>query len=119
MISDKPGPLTQHVTPYAGERDADFRARLAVQQAEAVERRRQELLEQTSMLNTPEQRIRVWERLHEVRLPRSPAHRLLHVIADDTGLTLDQVLAEQQQRTLPAAPPTVAAGPVVEPPSAG
>jgi len=108
MISDKPGPLTHNVTPYAGERDADFRARLALQHAEAVERRRQELLEQTSMLNTPEQRIRVWERLHQVRLPRSPAHRLLHVIADDTGLTLDQVLAEQLQRTLPAAPPVVA-----------
>jgi hypothetical protein len=118
MISDKPGPLTHNVTPYAGERDADFRARLALQHAEAVERRRQELLEQTSMLNTPEQRIRVWERLHEVRLPRSPAHRLLHVIADDTGLTHDQVLTEQQRRTLPAAPPIVAAGPV-EPPGAG
>ena len=115
MISDKPGPLSHNVMPYAGERDADFRARVALQQAEAVERRRQELLEQTSMLNTPEQRIRVWERLHAVGLPRSPAHRLLHVIADGTALTLEQVHAEQQRRTLPAAPPAVAAEPVASP----
>jgi hypothetical protein len=118
MISDKPGPLTHNVTPYAGERDADFRARLALQHAEAVERRRQELLEQTSMLNTPEQRIRVWERLHQVTLPRRSTHQLLRVIAEDTGLTLEQVLVEQHRRTLPAAAPAVAADPFA-PSSAG
>jgi hypothetical protein len=108
MNFDKPGLPSRNVTPYAGERDADFRARVALQQAENVERRRQELLEQTSMLNTPEQRIRVWERLHEVSLPRSPVHRLLQVIATDTGLGLEQVRAEQHRRTLPPPPPAAA-----------
>jgi hypothetical protein len=118
MNPDKPGLPTHHVTPYAGERDADFSARQALQRAEAVERRRQELLEQTSMLSTPEQRIRVWERLHEVALPRNPAHRVLHVIAGDTGLTLDQVRAEQQRRTQPPAAPPAASDPV-SPPGTG
>jgi len=54
----------------------DFRARLVHQQAEAAERRRMDLAEQSSRLKTAEERIRIWERIHEVTLPRDSAHRV-------------------------------------------
>ena len=67
--------------------------------ARAVERRtRIEAL--TSPLIAIEERVRLWEALHELRLPRDPSHRLLRVIARDTALALDQLRAEQQRRTL-------------------
>ena len=97
-------------TPVLGETGADFRARINEHHAERARRRQEELLEQTSIQNTPAMRIRVWERLHQVTLPRNPAHRLLEVIAADTDLSLEQVREEQRTRLLPPAPP-----PPVEP----
>ncbi len=76
----------------------DFRARLVHQQAEAAERRRMDLAEQSSRLKTAEERIRIWERIHEVNLPRDPAHRLVAIIATNTGLTSSEVREEQQRR---------------------
>ena len=76
----------------------DFRARLVHQQAEAAERRRVDLAEQSSRLKTAEERIRIWERIHEVNLPRDPAHRLVEIIASNTGLTGSDVREEQQRR---------------------
>jgi hypothetical protein len=82
----------------------DFRARLVHQQAEAAERRRLDLADQSSRLKTAEERIRIWERIHEVTLPRDPAHRLIEIIAANTGLTDSDVRDEQQRRaTLRAA----------------
>lgn len=82
----------------------DFRARLVHQQAEAAERRRMDLAEQSSRLKTAEERIRIWERIHEVTLPRDPAHRLVDIIATNTGLTDADVRDEQNRRaTLRAA----------------
>jgi hypothetical protein len=92
--------------PFAGEPSDEFRARVLRQQEEQQERRQLDLAEQSSALNTPDARIRIWERLHEVRMPRDPAHSLMKVIASGTGLTLDQVHEEQRQRLLP--PPVVA-----------
>jgi hypothetical protein len=65
----------------------DFRARLMHQQAEYAAQRRLDLAAQSSRLNSAEERIRIWERLHEVNLPRDPAHRLVEIIATNTGLT--------------------------------
>jgi len=76
----------------------DFRARLVHQQAEAAERRRMDLAEQSSRLKTAEERIRIWERIHEVNLPRDPEHRLVEIIATNTGLTSSDVREEQQRR---------------------
>jgi hypothetical protein len=76
----------------------DFRARLAHQQAENAERRRFDLAEQSSRLKTAEERIRIWERLHEVTLPRDPQHRLIAIIAANTNLTAEDVRAEQRRR---------------------
>ncbi|MGH8137985.1 MAG: hypothetical protein ACREVV_07295 [Steroidobacteraceae bacterium] len=84
--------------PNAGELMADYRARLAHEHAEALERRQAELAEQVSIRNAPGERIRIWERLHGLPLPRDPAHRLLAVIAAATDLELEQVKEEQRLR---------------------
>ncbi|MGC2033320.1 MAG: hypothetical protein WA642_25115 [Steroidobacteraceae bacterium] len=101
----KPSPsLGRTSTPSNEDPMMDFRARLVHQQAEAAERRRLDLAEQSSRLKTAEERIRIWERIHEVTLPRDPAHRLVEIIATNTGLTDTDVRDEQQRRaTLRAA----------------
>jgi hypothetical protein len=76
----------------------DFRARLVLQQTENAERRRLDLAEQSSRLKTAEERIRIWERIHEVTLPRDSAHRLVAIIAANTGLSDADVRTEQQRR---------------------
>ena len=76
----------------------DFRARLVQQQTETAERRKMDLAEQSSRLKSAEERIRIWERIHEVTLPRDPAHRLVEIIATNTGLTEADVREEQQRR---------------------
>lgn len=87
--------------PLASDSAMDHRARIVQQQAEMQEQRQRELLEQSSSLNTPKDRIRIWERLHQIALPRDPQHRLLGVIAVDTGLKLEDVHEEQRQRVAP------------------
>lgn len=92
--------MLEHL-PFAGEPNADFRARIARRQAEAAEIRQRELVEQASTINSPDLRIRIWERLHEITLPRDSAHRLLGVIAAQTGLSMLQVQDEQRNRANP------------------
>ncbi len=89
--------------PFAGEAPDEFRTRILQQQAETAERRRQDLKDQSSTLKTPAARIRVWERLHQARLPKDLAHGLVAVIAASTGLTAEQVQDEQRER-FPNAP---------------
>jgi hypothetical protein len=86
-----------NITP-SDDPTMDFRARLAHQQAENAERRKLDLAEQSSRLKTAEERIRIWERLHEVTLPRDPQHRLIDIIAANTGLAASDVLEEQRRR---------------------
>jgi hypothetical protein len=88
------------VGPHAGELVADYRARLAHEHAEMQERRQAELAEQVSIRNMPSERIRIWERLHGLPLPRNPTHKLLSVIAAATDLQLEQVQEEQRLRRL-------------------
>ena len=89
---------SRELLPFAGEPSSEFRERLARQQAATLERRQQALVEQASTLNTPQARIRIWEQLHAITLPRDSAHRLINIIAANTGLTVAQVRAEQLQR---------------------
>ena len=72
--------------------------RLALEELERAEKRRQELAEQRSALNPPEVRIRTWERVHQLRMPSDPAHPILEVIAVSTRLTLEEVREEQRAR---------------------
>ena len=72
--------------------------RLAREEYERSEKRRQELAQQRSGLNPPEVRIRTWERIHQLRMPSDPAHPILDVIAISTRLTLEEVREEQRMR---------------------
>jgi len=95
-----------------GETIPDYRVRLAREQEESHQRRLLELAEQASVRNIPSERIRIWERLHGLALPRSPAHNLLGVIAAATDLDIEQVQEEQRVRLVatsgsPAAPAPV------------
>jgi hypothetical protein len=95
------------ISPAGDDPMMDFRARLVHQQAEAAERRRLDLAEQSSRLKTAEERIRIWERIHEVTLPRDSAHNLVEIIAANTGLTEADVREEQQRRAALRAATTV------------
>jgi hypothetical protein len=106
--------MIEHL-PLAGEPNADYRARIARRQAEAAEIRQRELIEQTSIINPPDLRIRIWERLHEITMPRDASHRLLRVIAAQTGLTMAEVQAEQHNRANPT--PVAAVDPGLSPPA--
>lgn len=88
--------------PNFGETVTDYQARLAHEQEELQQRRLADLAEQASLRNTPSERILIWERLHEVPLPRSPVHKLLSVIAAATDLQLEQVQEEQRLRLVAA-----------------
>ncbi len=102
---------SRELLPFAGEPSSEFRERLARQQAATLERRQQALIEQASTLNTPQARIRIWEQLHAIALPRDTAHRLIGVIAAHTGLTVAQIREEQQQRAAGPAAEAKAAAP--------
>ena len=62
------------------------------------QRRSDALAGQVSVVNAPSERIRVWEQLHGLPLPRSPTYKLLSVIAAGTQLRLEQIREVQQQR---------------------
>jgi hypothetical protein len=82
----------------ASEIVREHRARIALEERERADRRQLELAEQRSDLNSPEMRIRAWEKVHELRLPTDATHPVLDVIAIATRLTLAQVHEEQRAR---------------------
>ena len=86
------------VRPVIGESNTEYRNRIAHFQAEVLDRRQRELEEQSSPEHDPTTRIRIWERIHEIELPRSSTHQLIGVIAADTGMSRNEVLAEQRKR---------------------
>lgn len=79
----------------------DHRARIERAQLEAAERRTQALLDQRSPENSHDVRVRAWERLHQVSLPKDPAHAVLRVVARQTGITLADVQEVQRLRVRP------------------
>jgi hypothetical protein len=76
----------------------DHRARIERAQLEASERREQSFIDQRSTANSLDARVRAWERLHQVRLPKDPAHSVLRLVAKQTGMTLNDVHDVQRQR---------------------
>src|SRR6185295_19160263 len=76
----------------------DHRAQAARVAEEKAEERRLKSAELHSDMNSPEMRIRAWEKLYELRLPVDTNHPVLDVIAMSTHLTLDQVRDEQRAR---------------------
>lgn len=85
-----------------GELITDYRVRLALEQTQADERRRMELLELSAAANAPATRIRAWERTHGLTLPTVSTHPVLFSVAAATRLSLEQVQEEQRRRLNPA-----------------
>lgn len=77
---------------------SDRRAAVQREEAERAAERKEQIASQSSPLNDPEARIRIWERLHALNLPVSSTHRLVRVIAMQTELTVQQVQEEQRRR---------------------
>jgi hypothetical protein len=77
----------------------DYRQRRADDERERAEAKRLQVADQRSGFNDPTARIRAWETVHALRLPMSPTHPVLRVIAAATELTLGDVLAEQRLRS--------------------
>lgn len=94
-MSDKPAqdPASLFVASAAERRAA---ARLAADSK--IAERKREIEELSSFERTPAERIEAWERIYELRLPRSPVHPLVSVIAAVTDLSVEQIHAEQYQR---------------------
>lgn len=84
--------------PAVGETVREHRERIALEERERALRREEQLADQRSDLNSPEMRIRAWEKMHALRLPTAAAHPVLGVIARETRLTLEQVHEEQRAR---------------------
>ena len=103
-MSSNPWSLSPYPPPAADQADptTGYPARIAREQIEEAERVQRERIEQSSESNTPAMRIRAWERLHRLTLPRGPAHAVLDVVAKATRLTLEQVHEEQRRRSEPA-----------------
>lgn len=97
MSSNPPRPRDSAAHPNPQSELIRTHAQMLAAEAEAnAAKRRVELEELRSDLKTPEERIRAWERVHGLALPRDPNHRILSAIARETRLTLDHVQAVQR-----------------------
>jgi hypothetical protein len=76
----------------------DRRAAIEREEQERAAERQRRIASQCSPLHGPADRIRIWEELHGLALPRSLTHKLVRVIAAQTELTVRQVQEEQQRR---------------------
>jgi hypothetical protein len=76
----------------------DHRARITIEAYARIEKRRAEQAEQCATSSAPEARIRVWEKIHDLRLPLDTAHPIVAVVATETHLTVDEVRDEQRAR---------------------
>lgn len=86
-------------TALLGQTVDERRAAAQRMEEDRQEARRTALAEQVSIHNSARERIDIWERLHALRLPSQPSHPLLKVIAQQTSLTLQDIVEEQQRRS--------------------
>jgi hypothetical protein len=77
---------------------SERRAAVQREEQERAAARKEELASQSSPLHGPEDRIRIWEKLHALRLPSSGTHKLVRLIATQTELSVQQVQEEQRRR---------------------
>jgi hypothetical protein len=82
------------LTSSSAERRAEV---LRVDEERAAARQR-ELDSQSELTSHPQERIRIWERLHALQLPVAPTHPLVAVIAAQTSLSTRDIRDEQQRR---------------------
>jgi hypothetical protein len=94
-------------TPLPFRTVSEQRAQVLKEDMEREAERQVRLSSQTSPMRPPEERIRIWEQLHGLSLPRAATHKLVGIIAQQTDLSVAEVLAEQTRRSQP--PVTTAA----------
>jgi hypothetical protein len=104
--------LYQNAIVFIGDL-AERRAQIEHQNQERAAERQQQIALQSSPLSGPEERIRLWEKLHALNLPRSAQHKLLGVIAEQTNLSIQDILDAQQRRVAPVV--TSVTAPIAEP----
>ncbi len=85
---------SQTLLPSAVER----RAAVRLANERKASERRSELDSLTAPTLSPHERIIAWERIHALTLPRSTDHPLARIIASRTGLTVEDITAEQSRR---------------------
>lgn len=93
---------TSFHTAFSGFGDlAERRAEAERRQQERALEREEQIALQSSPFSNPEVRVRQWEKVHALRLPQSATHKLLGIIAQQTDLSLQQILEVQQRRSAP------------------
>lgn len=106
MSSAVPTYIDRHFT--ALELLADHRERLALEEEERARKRTSQLEELRSEMHSVQARIRAWEKMYGLRLPSSPTHPILRVIASTTGIPLASLREEQQARRAQLVTPPLA-----------
>ena len=86
----------------AAEVAAERREQAALELAAQQKEKARNLARQRSIETPPATRIALWESLHGLAMPRDPKHPLMSVIARETELELEQVLAELERRATPS-----------------
>ncbi len=81
-----------------GLEGSERRAAAIRAEEERAQLRHSRIEAQSSPYATPQERIRLWEELHGLALPRDHDHRLVGVIATHTALTVKDVHDEQTRR---------------------
>ena len=107
-MNRSPPPRSYHDAISDAGTLADRRAQIEHEQEQHLIERRKQLALQCSPLSSAEERVQLWEKLHALALPRSPTHKLLRIIAEQTELALEQVQEIQRRRFAPPAPPVAA-----------
>lgn len=77
---------------------SEYRAAMERQNIEKATIKRRTAAALTAPQFDAQRRIRMWESLHGLNLPKSANHQLLDLIAKKTALTVEQVREEQVRR---------------------
>ena len=97
-------PLRDEVThTFPPSTGGEYRRKIREAEQERAALRAGELASQVSPTKDAEARIRIWERLHALRLPRSSSHVVVRVIAAQTRLTVGEAHEEQRRRSIEVA----------------
>jgi hypothetical protein len=94
---------THPISSFPSADPAERRAAVQLAEQERAQSRSRELESQTATHIAPDERIRIWERLHALRLPTSASHPLMALIAAQTNLSVGELRDEQERRRSPAA----------------
>ena len=90
------------LSPQFAVAGSDHRVAVLRADQEREHARRRELELQASPGTDPQERIKIWERLHAVRLPVAESHPLVIVIANQTQLKVRDIKEEQRRRRVHA-----------------